>query len=106
MKNLKPGFDLGKELLKKHKHGQKKYGAFSFLNDGRNMKLEAADELVDAINYLVYEGIKGFYGEEALRKMSVKHFNDIYEECIIDVVVGHSTPLINAHTKLISRLNK
>lgn len=78
MKNLKKNFNLEKELAKKHRRGQKKYGAFSFLNDGRDMKLEAADELIDAINYLIYEKITESYGAENIKSWSIREFNSTY----------------------------
>jgi len=82
MKNLKNNFDLTKELKKKHSRGQKKYGAFSFLNDGRDMKLEAADELLDAVNYLTYLAIKEDHGEKEIKKWSISKFNKTYDKYI------------------------
>lgn len=82
MKNLKPNFNLQKELLKKHMRGQKKYGAFSFLKDGRDMNLEASDELLDAINYLTYDRIKNLFGEKIIHSWSIAKFNKIYRQTI------------------------
>jgi len=82
MKNLKPNFNLQKELLKKHMRGQKKYGAFSFLKDGRDMNLEAADELLDAINYITYQRIKNKYGEKVIHGWTIAKFNKIYRQAI------------------------
>lgn len=108
MKNLKKDFDLKAELIKKHYHGQEKYGAFSFLNDGRDMKLEAADELIDAINYLFYEGLKRLYGEEQLRKMSTEDFNKAYELHLESVVklTHNESPITGRLIELINELKK
>ena len=96
MKNLKKNFNLEKELIKKHRHGQKKYHAFSFLEDSRDMNLEAADELIDAINYQVYKSIKQKYSEEELKTWSVAKLNKTYIAIVKDLsafsrrtVIGH-----------------
>lgn len=102
MKSLKKGFDLRKELLKKHRHGQRKYHAFSFLEDGRDMYLEAADEVVDAINYMLYEEIKNEYDREVLEKMSVRRFNKIYREKLAKRFSG----TVRSLEDLIKTLNK
>lgn len=104
MKNLKKNFNLEIELAKKHRRGQKKYGAFSFLNDGRNMKLEAADELVDAINYLVYEKIKEDYGEKLIKTWTIKEFNKEYRDYIYGISAAQKG-FIGSLVKLIDKLN-
>lgn len=90
MKNLKKGFNLKKELIKKHLVGQKKYGAFSFLNDKRNMELEAADELLDSINYLVYRDIKKFFGKRVIKKWTPEIFNSVYKAVILNLINNFS----------------
>lgn len=108
MKNLKKDFDLKEELIKKHYHGQEKYGAFSFLNDERDMNLEAADELIDAVNYLIYEAIKRVYGEETLRAMEPSEFNKIYESDLENVikVSFDQAPITAGLINLINQLKK
>lgn len=80
--------NLEKELLKKHLHGQEKYHAFSFLKDGRVMSKETTEELIDGINYQIYQLIKDRYPKKELLKVSelgeqgVKQLNEIYKEII------------------------
>jgi len=106
MKYLKKGFSLKKELIKKHKRGQKKYGAFSFLNDGRDMKLEACDELIDAINYLVYGIIKDTRGEANIKKWNIKKFNNIYKNYIKKELIRPTHPFLVKLINLINKLNE
>lgn len=108
MKNLKKDFDLKEELIKKHYHGQEKYGAFSFLNDGRDMNLEAADELIDAINYLIYLAITDAVGAEELKKMSEEEFNITYEKIVAKLydMPDKAAPVVKALIKLIDKLKK
>ena len=81
MKKIKnKDFNLMELLSKKHKLGQEKYGAFSFLNDGRDMDLETIDELVDAINYLIYKKITEDHGKKVIKGWSVSTFNHMYSE--------------------------
>lgn len=54
----KTNMNLPKALKAKHLHGQEKYHAFSFVKDGRVMRKETIDELVDGINYQIYQLIK------------------------------------------------
>jgi hypothetical protein len=110
MKYLKPNFKLKDELIKKHQHGQEKYGAFSFLNDGRDMKLEAADELLDAINYLTYQAIKKHFGGKTIKTWSVNKFNEVYILLISNFTSGNiyldkNRQMIAELIKLINKLN-
>jgi len=95
MKNLKKGFIIKKELKKKHLKGQKKYGAFSFIEDKRDMKLEACDELIDAVNYLVYEEIKKDLGISAIRILTKEQFNKVYSNKIKNITETDSFYISN-----------
>lgn len=49
-------------MKNRHMAGQKKYGEFSFLH--RDMQEDAVDELLDAMNYMMYLIIKIKYFNE------------------------------------------
>ena len=49
-------------MKKRHISGQEKYGEFSFLN--RDMREDSIEELIDAMNYLLYLIIKIKYFKE------------------------------------------
>ena len=104
MKKIKDkNFNLRELLLKKHKLGQEKYGAFSFLNDGRDMDLETIDELVDAINYLVYKKITEDHGKEVIKKWSVNTFNHVYDRYLRERI-NNISPEIKMVNKIIEHL--
>jgi len=44
------------QMKKRHIAGQEKYGEFSFLN--RDMREDSTEEIIDAMNYLIYLIIK------------------------------------------------
>lgn len=80
-----PGAELKRELWKKHLHGQKKYHAFSFIADGRIMKKETIEELIDGINYLVYQLIKDRFKKEAILTWDEKKLNVTYLEILKEI---------------------
>lgn len=83
--------NLSPVLWKKHLHGQKKYHAFSFLKDGRVMKKETTDELIDGINYLIYQLIKDRQGSTVLTKLAmqkekgIEQLNKLYRAQIAEI---------------------
>jgi hypothetical protein len=80
-----PGATLKRELWKKHIHGQKKYHAFSFIADGRIMKKETIEELIDGINYLVYQLIKDRFKKEEILTWDEKKLNVIYLKILEEI---------------------
>lgn len=101
--------NLNKVLQAKHVHGQAKYHAFSFLKDGRKMSNETIDELVDGINYLVYQLIKDRYGKKDLMEMSklgeegIRMLNGIYAD-ILKTIPGMSRRSENKNIRAIARM--
>ena len=73
---------LKEALLFKHERGQKKYSAFSFLNDGKDMNEETREELIDAINYQTYKKLVDYYGAKAIGIWTVEKLNKEYELAI------------------------
>ena len=96
--------DLSQVLYDKHMHGQKKYHAFSFLEDGRDMRKESIEELVDAINYMTYQEIKDEYDEKEIRAWDVHKFNNIYKEKILNLPEASTSSSVKSH--LIYLINK
>lgn len=100
---------MQKELYKKHLHGQKKYHAFSFLKDGRVMKKETKEELIDGINYLIYQLIKDRFPKNYLWEMSIRgekgtrELNKIYKD-IISTIPKMSNRSENKTIKAIARM--
>ncbi len=68
--------NLQKKLYKKHLFGQTKYGEFTFLT--KDMKKETQEELIDAINYQIYEFIKRKYSVQEIKNWDVKKLNRVY----------------------------
>ena len=101
--------NLKKELLKKHFHGQEKYHAFSFLMDKRKMAGETIEELIDGINYQIYQLIKDRYSKKELKLLSeqeikgVNTLNNYYKK-IIKEVEGMSNRSENKVIKAIARM--
>lgn len=101
--------NLEKELFKKHLHGQEKYHAFSFLKDGRTMSKETIEELVDGINYLIYQLIKDRYSKKELLAVSklgeqgVEQLNEIYKE-LIKTIPKMSARSENVTIRVIARM--
>ena len=77
--------NIEKKLIKKHQVGQKKYGAFSFVKDKRDMKKDVEDELIDAINYLIYQTIKDDYSESEILSWSTRKLNSVYKKSVSEV---------------------
>jgi len=77
--------NLQKSLVEKHIHGQKKYHAFSFIADGRVMKEETIDELIDGINYLVYQIIISRHDKREILRWTEDELNIVYSKIISEV---------------------
>jgi len=77
--------NVEKALIKKHYHGQKKYGSFSFVKDKRNMKEDVIDELIDAINYLIYQIVKDNYSELEILEWSTRKWNGVYKKLTLEI---------------------
>jgi len=84
---------LEEELIKKHKYGQKKYGEFTFLE--KDMRKEASEELIDAINYLTYDKIKEDFTEKEIRSWSKEELNAVFMKYVsrINKMEGYSVRL-------------
>ena len=101
--------NLQRELYKKHLHGQEKYHAFSFLKDRRVMAKETIEELIDGINYQVYQLIKNRVSKKELSEYSkqgevgVKMLNLIYKK-IINSIPKMSNRSENRTIKVIARM--
>ena len=71
--------ELKKSLKERHLKGQKKYGTFSFL--GKDMKEEAKEELIDAVNYSIYEELKGIKVIESA-ELPEGDFNELHSRIV------------------------
>lgn len=94
---------LTKMLQEKHIHGQQKYHAFSFIKDGRKMNLETIDELVDGINYLVYQLIKDRFDKKEIISWDVATLNKNYSE-IVKSIPEMSNRSENKNIRAIARM--
>ena len=94
---------LEKELYAKHMHGQKKYGPFSFVKDGKKMTQEVKSELIDAINYMLYLDIAKNNSKKELLSTSVKDWN-AYFQMRLSEVQGYSNRSENKVYKTIAKL--
>jgi len=71
---------LKEVLINKHLYGQEKYGEFTFLE--KDMRKEAHDELVDAINYLTYSEIKKDFKAREIKSWTKEKLNTVFIEYI------------------------